>query len=73
MNRRMSGGDASLNATMTEDGETEWLDHLVDDSPTQDLVLAEAEERAKRRKLLGQALAQLNARARDHQRTPAAR
>ena len=62
MNRRMSGGDASLNTTMTDDSETEWLDHLVDESPTQDLVLAEAEERAIRRKLLSEALKQLNER-----------
>ena len=62
MNRRMSGNDVSLNATMTEDGETEWLDRLVDESPTQDQVLADADERAKRQKLLKAALAQLPAR-----------
>jgi RNA polymerase sigma-32 factor len=65
MNRRMSGGDVSLNATTTEDGETEWLDRLVDDSPTQDLVLAEADERGKRQKLLNAALTQLNERERE--------
>jgi RNA polymerase sigma-32 factor len=65
MNRRMSGSDASLNATMTDDSETEWLDHLVDDSPTQDSVLAETEERTQRRQLLREALAQLNARERE--------
>ena len=64
MNQRMSGADLSLNATTTEDGETEWLDRLVDESPTQDLVLAEADERAKRQKLLNGALAQLNERER---------
>ncbi len=65
MNRRMSGSDMSLNATMMEDGETEWLDRLVDNSPTQDLVLAEADERAKRQKLLDAALTQLNERERE--------
>jgi RNA polymerase sigma-32 factor len=65
MNRRMSGADVSLNVTMTEDGETEWLDRLVDDGPTQDLILAEEEERTQRRKLLGEALAQLNERERE--------
>ena len=65
MNRRMSGSDVSLNATTAEDSETEWLDRLVDDSPTQDLILAEADERAKRRKLLNRALAQLNERERE--------
>ena len=65
MNRRMSGSDVSLIATTTEDSETEWLDRLVDESPTQDLVLAEADERATRQKLLNGALAQLNERERE--------
>jgi RNA polymerase sigma-32 factor len=65
MNRRMSGADVSLNVTMMEDGETEWLDRLVDEGPTQELVLAEADERAHRRKLLTEALAQLNERERE--------
>ncbi len=65
MNRRMSGADVSLNATTAEDSETEWLDRLVDESPTQDLVLAEADERARRQKLLGGALAELNERERE--------
>ena len=65
MNRRMSGADVSLNVTMMEDGETEWLDRLVDEGPTQDLVLAEADERAHRRKLLAEALTQLNERERE--------
>ena len=61
----MSGADVSLNVTMTEDGETEWLDRLVDVGPTQDFILAEEEERTQRRKLLGEALAQLNERERE--------
>lgn len=61
----MSGADGSLNARTAEDSETEWLDRLVDESPTQDLVLAEAEERSLRQKLLGEALAQLNERERE--------
>jgi RNA polymerase sigma-32 factor len=65
MNRRMSGSDVSLNATTAEDSDTEWLDRLVDDSPTQDLVLAEADERSKRQKLLNRALTQLNERERE--------
>ena len=65
MNQRMSGADVSLNVTMMEDGETEWLDRLVDEGPTQDLVLAEADEKAHRRKLLTEALTQLNERERE--------
>ncbi len=65
MNRRMTGADVSLNVTIMEDGETEWLDRLVDDEPTQDLVLAEADERAHRHKLLTEALATLHERERE--------
>jgi RNA polymerase sigma-32 factor len=31
MNRRMSGSDASLNAPLRSDGESEWQDWLADD------------------------------------------
>jgi RNA polymerase sigma-32 factor len=65
MNRRMSAADGSLNVTLTEDGEAEWLDRLVDEGPSQETVLAEADEMAQRRKLLGQAMARLNARERE--------
>lgn len=65
MNRRMAGADASLNVTAVEDGETEWIDRLVDEQPTQDMILAETEERTQRHKLLGEALARLNERERD--------
>jgi RNA polymerase sigma-32 factor len=65
MNRRLSGADGSLNVTMTEDGETEWLDRLVDERPNQEWLLAETDELAQRRKLLGEAMARLNARERE--------
>jgi RNA polymerase sigma-32 factor len=65
MNRRMSGADGSLNETVLEDGEIEWLDRLVDERPTQETVVAEADELTQRRKLLGEAMAQLNARERE--------
>jgi RNA polymerase sigma-32 factor len=65
MNRRMSGADRSLNVTMTDDSETEWLDRLVDERPNQEFLLAEADEMAQRRKLLGEALARLNERERE--------
>src|SRR5262249_47486105 len=42
MNRRMSGADGSLNVTVTEEGEAEWLDRLVDERPSQETTLAEA-------------------------------
>ncbi len=65
MNRRLSGADASLNVAAVEDSETEWLDRLGDERPTQDIILAELEERAQRRQLLSQALTQLNQRERE--------
>jgi hypothetical protein len=34
------------------DDETEWLDRLVDERPSQEAVLAEADELAQRRKLV---------------------
>ena len=43
MNRRMSGADRSLNVTMTDDSETEWVDRLIDERPTQEFLLAEAD------------------------------
>jgi RNA polymerase sigma-32 factor len=64
MNRRL-GGDASLNAGIREDGDSgEWQDWLVDESATQESVLAESEEFDNRRKALGDALSVLNDRER---------
>ncbi len=64
MNRRLSAPDHSLNAPLRLEGEGEWLDWLVDEKPTQDVALAEREELTKRRKLLSQAMTQLNDRER---------
>ena len=64
MNRRMSGGDQSLNAPMRQDGEAEWQDWLVDDSDTQDIVVAEADELDHRRSMLETAMATLTERER---------
>jgi RNA polymerase sigma-32 factor len=63
MNRRL-GGDASLNAPVREEGEGEWQDWLVDDSTSQETVLAESEERENRSKALRKALGVLNDRER---------
>ena len=64
MNRRMAGGDHSLNARIgggEEDG-TEWQDWLVDDSEDQETRFAEAEEYNNRRQLLVEAMQDLNER-----------
>ncbi|KAB2877142.1 MAG: RNA polymerase sigma factor RpoH [Bauldia sp.] len=65
MNRRL-GGDTSLNAPLRSDGDTggEWQDWLVDDSPDQEERLAESEELDSRRKMLRDAMGDLNERER---------
>ncbi|ABE37598.1 RNA polymerase sigma factor RpoH [Rhodopseudomonas pseudopalustris] len=64
MNRRL-GGDASLNAPIRDDGEPgEWQDWLVDQSPSQEAVMAEHEELDHRRAALNGAIGVLNPRER---------
>jgi RNA polymerase sigma-32 factor len=67
MNRRLSGGDQSLNAPIHSDGEGdgEWQDWLVDHHEAQDVALGNAEELDQRQKLLGNAMKGLNPRERD--------
>ncbi len=64
MNRRMAGGDHSLNAPMKIDGDGEWQDWLVDESPDQESLVAEQEELENRRALLEEAMQSLNERER---------
>jgi RNA polymerase sigma-32 factor len=64
MNRRLAAPDNSLNAPVRAEGEGEWQDWLVDDSPTQESRLADNEELSARQKLLGKALDGLNDRER---------
>lgn len=64
MNRRLAAPDHSLNAPLRGDSEGEWQDWLVDDSDTQETVLAEREELGKRQDLLNNAMKNLNKRER---------
>jgi RNA polymerase sigma-32 factor len=65
MNRRL-GGDSSLNAPVRADSEAgEWQDWLADDTPGQEELLVESEERAQRKTFLSSALAVLNDRERE--------
>ncbi len=64
MNRRLAGGDHSLNAPLRADNEGEWMDWLVDESESQEVVVAENEELTKRRGLLLDALLTLKERER---------
>jgi RNA polymerase sigma-32 factor len=63
MNRRL-GGDASLNARVADDGESEWQDWLVDDQTGQEARMVESEETDIRRAALKDAMAVLNPRER---------
>ena len=67
MNRRMSGGDASLNATVGSDGEgtAQWQDWLEDEDADQAGQYAERDELEARRELLERAMDVLNERERD--------
>jgi RNA polymerase sigma-32 factor len=67
MNRRLSGGDASLNAMVGSDGEssTEWQDWLEDEDADQATHFEERDELDARRSLLAQAMDVLNERERD--------
>lgn len=62
MNRRLASPDKSLNQPAGEFGETERQDLLVDQSPSQELMLAENEDRALGLKLLKEGLATLSQR-----------
>ena len=64
MNRRL-GGDASLNAPVRAEADAgEWQDWLVDESESQESMLAKQEELDIRRKMLSEAVDLLNERER---------
>ena len=67
MNRRLSGSDASLNATVGSDGEgtTQWQDWLEDEDSDQAGDYAEKNEFDTRHALLMQAMSALNEREKD--------
>lgn len=68
MNRRLSGGDASLNAQVgSGDGESaaQWQDWLEDTEANQAEAYAESEELHTRRRMLVDAMDALNERERD--------
>ena len=64
MNRRLAGPDHSLNAPVRMDGEGEWQDWLVDESPSHADAIADREEMSGRKALLNTALKVLNERER---------
>ena len=64
MNRRLAAPDHSLNAPLRIDGDGEWQDWLVDETESQETMLANSEELAKRRALLVKSMDALNERER---------
>jgi RNA polymerase sigma-32 factor len=64
MNRRLAASDSSLNVMIGSEGESEWMDLLADDRPNQETLVADADERRRRRRLLDAAMAGLNDRER---------
>jgi RNA polymerase sigma-32 factor len=64
MNRRLSGGDHSLNVPLRADGDSDWQDWLVDDSQSQETTVADADEHDHRMSLLHRAMDVLNERER---------
>jgi len=65
MNRRLAAPDSSLNAPVKADGgDMEWQDWLVDDSPNQEVRMAETQELDQRKHMLAGALRQLSERER---------
>ena len=64
MNRRLAAPDHSLNAPLRADSEGEWQDWLVDETPNQEAILADQEEKDDRHELLQEAMKSLNDRER---------
>jgi RNA polymerase sigma-32 factor len=67
MNRRLSGGDASLNATISADGEgaAQWQDWLEDEEADQAGDYEARDELSMRRELMAEAMSVLNEREQD--------
>ena len=64
MNRRLAAPDSSLNAAVKAEGDMEWQDWLVDDTPNQEARLGESQEMGQRKRMLAQALKGLSDRER---------
>jgi len=64
MEQRMSGGDQSLNAPLSADGEDDWQEFLADDRPNPEEVVIGMKDAATRSAWLNQALGQLDERER---------
>ncbi|MCW0233588.1 MAG: RNA polymerase factor sigma-32 [Ferrovibrio sp.] len=64
MEGRLAAGDRSLNATLSEDGESNWQDMLVDDRPDPEAVAMQQRDSRLKARWLGEAMAELPERER---------
>jgi RNA polymerase sigma-32 factor len=64
MEMRLSGGDQSLNATISPDGEDAWQDFLADDRPNPEECVAELRDNRRRSEWLAASLMELSERER---------
>ncbi|NTU76347.1 MAG: RNA polymerase sigma factor RpoH [Alphaproteobacteria bacterium] len=65
MNRRLAGGDQSLNALVSAEGGGEWQDWLADETESQESRLGAEQELRHRQRLLASAMMGLNPRERE--------
>ena len=64
MEQRMAGGDCSLNAVLSDEGEESWQDRLADTRPNPEEAATTAHDDQRRRSWLSLALDRLSARER---------
>ncbi len=64
METRLTGGDQSLNATISAQGEDAWQDFLADERPTPEEVVGNSHNSRTRSRWLASSLAELNDRER---------
>jgi len=65
MDRRMKGGDYSLNKVVSAESEDEWGDFLADSAESHEITIAENQDMAQKKLLLTKAMENLTARERD--------
>ena len=65
MENRLFSNDQSLNVKTNLDSNTDWQDMIIDDVPTQDIILENKDEYSYRKKLFAKALEILNPRERE--------
>jgi RNA polymerase sigma-32 factor len=59
MEGRLAAGDRSLNITLTEDGDSDWQDLLVDDRPDPETLIMQQRDGRLKRRWVGEAMADL--------------